>query len=370
MYSVSDRFLQRIGASGKVKTVVDLYFDGELVAADIPVAAGQIRCSRDSDSRRSGSLTIADPTLVPAIKSDILIPYGTEIQIRSGMVYPDGEELIPMGIFSLEETQWDEGKSSISEIQFFDRTKAMQRFFLPNVYDASGQLVVNLLSTLPGLTFPGGGVTVTVDPSLANPKLLGGTTYDTNHWDIMTTLAEIIGAEVYFDVDGNIQVVPIPYIDSSTPNSAADWTVGVGDNGVLINARRGISRADTYNSVLVRGGTKANGKQAWSQSYDLNPASPTYYNGPFGRARKVIENSALITDGDCYNLAIAELRKVTGLAKSVAFTSLRNPALEVGDIILFEFFNGETELHILDSYTFDFTSGEMQADTRSQVVSI
>jgi len=79
MYTVSDRFLQRIRNSGKTRTVVDLYFEGSLVASDIPISEGQIRVSRGSDSRRSGSLTIPDPSLVPAIKSDLLIPYGTEI---------------------------------------------------------------------------------------------------------------------------------------------------------------------------------------------------------------------------------------------------------------------------------------------------
>jgi hypothetical protein len=189
-------------------------------------------------------------------------------------------------------------------------------------------------------------------------------------WGIIGAMVEAMGGEVYLDVNGDVQVVTPPFIDTTTPQASAVWTVDVGDQGVLISARRGISRADTYNSVVCRGGTKTNGKQAWGRVYDLNPGSPTYYNGPFGRTRRIIENSAVTTDAQCTAIAMAELRKVTGLAKSVSFTSLRNPALEVGDILLFEFFDSETELHILDGFTYDFASGEMSAETRAQVVNL
>lgn len=373
MYSpLTTRFLQQIRQSGRTKTVVDLYFNGELAATDIPISGGSLRVDRGSDVRRSGSLQIADPSLVPAIKGDILLPYGTEILIRSGVVYTDGtEELIPMGVFGLEQTQWDEG-IDLPEIEFFDRAKVMSRFQRTTTRDVSGMYAKALIQQLvPGpFATLSSAPAVNIDTTLVDAKLPGGTTYDSNYWDVLTMAAEAINAEIYFDVNGDFTAVPVPYIDQSTPIASADWTVDVGDTGVLVSARRGFSRSDTYSSVMVRGGTKSNNQQATAEVFDHNPASPTYYLGPFGRARKLVENSALITDAQCMAVAQAELRKVTGLAKSVSFTSLRNPALEVGDIILFTFFDAEQELHMLDSFTYDFASGEMSAETRAQVVNL
>lgn len=372
MYAVTDRFLQRARQSGKIKTVVDLYFDGELVSSDIAVIDGSISVDRGSNIHRSGSLIIGDPTLVPAIKSDVLTPYGTEIVIRSGVVYADGtEELVPLGVFTLEVTEWDEGPESIPNIQFFDRAKVLQRhtFYYPK--SVAGKTIQDAITYLVGFANP--GYIVHYDTSLANPKVPGGTTYDGSCLDAVQALAESVSAEIYFDVNGEIQVVPIPYIDESASTADTDWLVNVdpGDNtGVLIDAKRGLSRSETFSGVVVYGGTKFNNQQAIWFATNNNPSSPTYYNGPFGKAVKRIENSALTSDTACGNLAQAELRKVAGLAKSVSFTSLRNPALETGDIIQFDFFDGETELHILESFSIDFTSGEMSADTRAQVVNL
>lgn len=370
MYPVSDRFLQRTRTSGKVKTVVDLLFDGEVVATDIPISEGSIRVSRDSESRRSGSLVIPDPSLVPSIKSKTLLPYGTEIRIRSGFVYPDGEELVPLGIFLLEDTDWEENQNSIPSIEFYDRAKAMSRYSLPTTMDVSGHQARTDIANLPGQVFPLGNVTVTIAEELGNARFPGGTTFDTNYWDILSSMVETINGEVYFDVEGNVQVVEPPFVDSTTSNADAVWIVDVGPDGVLISANRGITRSDTFNSVIVKGGRKSDGTQAYSTVANYDSNSPTFYNGPFGRTRKVIDNSALVTDQQCYALARSELRRSSGLSQTVSFTSLRNPALEAGDIILFKFFDGEEELHVLDGFTFDFASGVMSAETRARVVNI
>ena len=118
------------------------------------------------------------------------------------------------------------------------------------------------------------------------------------------------------------------------------------------------------------GGSNSKGRQFYAFAGDMNSASPTYYFGPFGRATKRIDNSALMSDAACLDVANAELRKSVGLAQSLSFTSLQNPALDVGDVIMCEFLDLSTEFHIVDDLSLDFNSGSMSVSTRSQIVSI
>ena len=216
MYTVTDRFLQTIRQTGKRKTVVDLYLGGALVQSDVAVSDGNIRIDRGADHRRSGSLTIPNPDLVPAIKSDALSPYGTEVVIRHGVQYPDGSsELVPQGVFTLEQTRWDEATGAIPRIEFYDRSKALQRINLTKARDLSGQRVQQvitdtLLQGLSSVTFD-----ITFDPALPNMKLPGGSLYDQNYWTTIEAMLEAMGAEGYFDNNGDFVVKPIPYIDRS-----------------------------------------------------------------------------------------------------------------------------------------------------------
>lgn len=376
MYSVSDRFLNTIRKSGKRKTVVDVYRDSLKVLSDLPVVSGSLKVDRDGRTRRSGSMVVGDPTLFPRFNSDLLAPYSTEVVIKQGLTYTDGsEELVPLGVFIVNDVNADEATGLIPSIEFFDRAQ--------RVFETSTHVIEGTEKTLSGMTvsaalesvllYPAPGWPhsplwgLYIDPTLTNPRIPGGQ-FDgyTDRWQLVLDLVEMIGAECYFDRSGTAVVKPIPGITADTTSADAVWIVNCGENGVMLSAEQRITRDDTYNSIVMLGATPdGTTRQARAIVYDLNPASLTYWHGPFGKKTLRLQNERLVTDSQCLIAAQAKLKEALGLAKHVHFGSLCNPALDDGDIILLVYPDGTEELHILDSFDVPFGDGKMTATTRT-----
>lgn len=381
MYPVSQKFINAIAVSGVRKTVADIYYGSQVVIKDLPVVDGHLSVDRKSEVRRSGSITIGDPTLFPTLNAASgLEPYGIEIVIRSGFVYTDSEELVPLGVFIVDKVSGTEKEGLFPTINFFDRAKrvAETSTFVVEGGPQSfgGKTVQEGLATTLGYPAPGWPTSplwnVTVNPTLPVITIPGGFgDGDTDRWQLAVDLATAIGGEPYFNVLGAAVVNPIPYLGPDTVVTAAVWTVtaefGTG-RGNMLNADRSITRDGVYNSVLVLGAS-ANGTtaQAFGQAYDDNPASKTFYGGLFGRKCLRVKNTALTTNDQCIVAARNLLRNYLGLARNLTLDSLCNPALNEGDIIQVFYPDLTTELHLVDSFEIPFGSdvGSMTIRTRT-----
>jgi hypothetical protein len=181
----------------------------------------------------------------------------------------------------------------------------------------------------------------------------------------MNMIALTLGGEFYFNPDGAQVFGVIPKISPIFAENVSVWDVDVGATGVLVAASRRNTRANTYNGVSVLGATSEGGTRVYSYALDTNAASPTWFDGTFGRKTLRIEADTLTTKAACYAAATVQLQNLTGLSKNVSFTSLWNPALQEGDVCLFKFADGSQEYHLIDSLSFDFASGEMSGETRT-----
>ncbi len=374
MYSVSSRFLDAIRRGVRPVAVADILYPTtgggtDIIFSDLPISSGRISVSRNSKTRGSGNLTIPDQSLSPVLTQDSpLNPYGYEVRIRVGYQYHDGQELIPMGIYGIEDASVDE--DGITAISFFDRAKMIERADFTAPKDYSGWYVQDAIADIvlyASPFYPGDAVQwdISFASGLTNPRLPGGTVFNTQRWTFLDKLTETMGAEAYFDRDGDCRVIAIPSIDTGTPLTSVAWEVDTGENGVLISSARKVTRAGVYNAVFVSGATNDGGPQISGFASDDNPNSRTYYLGPFGKSVKRIENSALTTETDCVTAARAALRNLTGLQKTLSFNSLRNPALDLGDVLLVKHLDGQQSLVMLDDYSFDFSAGDMTASIRS-----
>lgn len=367
MYTVSTKFLSTVRNSRKVRSAVDVYLNNTVVASNIPVVSGSVSVDRGSQIRRSGSLTVSSDTITP----DLFEPIGTEIKVRSGFHYDSSGagELVPLGMFRLQDLSWDDGDTKTLTMSFLDRSQALIDNLVDHTLDFSTANYDFWINYLLGYSFQGFGYTPALHinggfNSLKRPP--GGTTSDGNPQEIFQMFVDAMGGgEVYFDVDGNLQLAPSPTINSATSNSDAVWTVDVGEGGVLISAARKTSREGTYNRVAVYGATSETNARPWSRQTDFNTLSPSYFYGPFGKKVLVVENQTLTTTSQCQSVAREMLKNLTGLTRNVSFTSLYNPALDVGDIVLFKFLDGTTALHMIDSLSLSLSSGEMSGETRT-----
>jgi hypothetical protein len=372
-YGVSSRWEKFIRRGFTPITEIDVRFPGQgVVLSGLRVTSGSVSVSRGDSERTSGSLEVADPTLFPTLNNaSIIEPYGAEIVIHTGILYPEGNtELIPVGVFPIENVSGSEAGGNLASIKFYDRAKRMQDIDFIAPVNQGGKLILDVIEEqvlYSAPFYPGDGVewTVGFSEELDNFILPWGTLLESDRWDFIEELAESLGAEAYFDREGGVRVEPIPgiYGDGEVPEP--DWIIDAGENGILIDASRSVSRTGVHNGVVVTGSADGDRAQPYALVTDDNPNSRTMWGGPFGKSVIRIDNSNLTTVEQCEKQARAELRNRTGLQRSLSFKAVGNPAMDPGDIILIRFLDGSEELHMLDGYDYDFASADLSAQTRS-----
>lgn len=366
MYPVSDRFLKEIRGSTRRISVADIYYGNVKVYSDIPISQGTVNVDRSAQIRRSGSFVVSKKNL----DHTILEPWGTEVLIRSGVQFTDRtRELVPLGIFRIEDIYWNDGAASDITIDFFDRGKALEDagtltdrdFSKKRAYDAINIAVSNVWD------HAGYIPSVILDPTITNLTLPSGSVYSDTHLDLVSNIVEAMGGEQFFDVYGNLQLKAIPSITPDLTEDDADWIIDVGPQGVAVVTTPKHARTEAFNAVAVYGATKndASSDRVFAQAFDLSSNNHAGYFSPFGKKSKRIDNSALTTNLQCLLVAQQQLKNLAGVSKTIEFTSLLNPALFEGDIVMFKFMDGTSEIHLVDTLAIDLHSGEMTGTTRT-----
>lgn len=376
MFPVSQHYLDSLNAGFQQISVVQLWFAGSYIQ-DLPIADGTVTVDRSSAIRRTASITVADPSFVPQFANSPLAPYGAELYIFVGVHYQDGsEELAPVGVFRIDSVDWEEGSGNLPVLSCSDRSADITDAKLIVPRDAGGHGCIDMIYRL---VTEVSNVQVAVDLSLVDFVMPGGTVYDSDRWGAITSLATALGAEVFFDVFGNVVVQAVPTIPAGIASTDAAWVISSGEGGALVNARRGVTRDNVRNCIVVFGGATSNsgGVAPVGYAVDSDPRSPTYFgpatsvpNGPFvvtnfGQSVERITMSELYTPQQCAAAAKGILANYLGFAKSLDFESLRNPALEAGDILYVAYPNGQSEFHILDQFEIPLGDGDFTGSTRT-----
>lgn len=372
MQTVSARFLAALRGPYSRIVTADLWYNQALVVSGLPIVDGSITVDRTSKTRRSGTITIGDPTFFPTFANSPLAPYGAELNIKWGIAYPDGSaETVSLGWFRIEdvtqETAPSQSNGGLPVLTLFDRSQALSDASFVDPIDRGGWDVMFLLTRLVQDVVPYAAVNFA--SGLTTGTVPGGTVFDSARLDAVASCAGYLNAEAYFDVNGAIQVVPVPALTQSTPTSAAVWTAdastaaavaaGASATGVLVSAKRTVSRTGVYNLVAAYGASTGQAAPPTGYACDTDPRSPTYFGpsatgnpvGPFGASVYRYQNNLLTTSAMCATAAQTQLNNYLGLARSLSFQTCPNPALEAGDIIQVIYPDGKTELHLLDSFT-------------------
>jgi uncharacterized protein DUF5047 len=378
-FPVSGLFLDAL-RGGQYQNVVtaDLYYSGNFIAT-LPVTAGSISIDRTAHVRRSCSVTIGSPSFIPLFAGSSLSPYGSEIRIFMGIQYPAGNvELVPMGIFEIYSIAWTDGDGSIPTVTGYDYGKRIDDAVFAHSVDRSGRDAFSILEQMiDNIVF----ADVIIDDTLENYTLPGGSVFDDNRWDCIQKVLDPMGAEAFFDVQGNFIVQPVPSVTSATTDDDISWTVDCGPTGVLVSANRTVTREGCYNFVTAMGSsTTDTGAPPVGYAADTDPTSPTYWGPassvpdgpfiftPFGFVTLRYQNDAMTTSAQCTAAAKAQLAQVLGVQRSLDFTSAPNPTLDGGDIIKVVYQDGSSEYHLLDTISVDLNAGSFSANTRSKTV--
>ena len=328
MYPVSDRFLTTYRQPTQtVATLAQVLGAGGQVLAELDVLSGQVVAEADRAVRATCTLTLADPdgTLSPAAAGDLLAPYGNEIRMWRGFRYPDGTvELASLGVFGFTDVDISDGSDGVTiAIAGQDRSARItaNRFIDP--YKVARNLDVSVaIEAL--LTDRWNAVAVDLPATghtTARTFLEAGDSSDP--WRDAQELARAAGQRLAFDADGVVRY------DQQSQAVLATYTDGA--EAVLLSLDRSMSTEATRNGVVATGEGTDLPAAVRAEVWDTDPASPTYVDGPFGR-RPGFYSSPLLRDADqAAAAAAAELDRLRGLAHSVSWSQVVNPARQVGD---------------------------------------
>lgn len=358
MYPVSDRFLARLAENHTPATEVKLFLtDGRVL--DLEHEGGSVQVDRAQAIRRTCTITIPDPSLIPRTDADQLAVYGARLRISRGVYYGDGtKELAPLGVFRLDDVAGDVNDGPVT-LSGKDLSVIVQDDKLTAPYVASGTVV--------------GAVTALIQRSVSDAEIvstitdmaIGRRVYDVeaDPWAACQEIAAAAGAVVYCSPDGAFTIATLPDLATATPV----WDVAAGEGGVYIRASRGMSSSGVYNGVLARGeNTADNVAPVSSLVVDTDPSSPTYWSGPYGHRPTFISSPTLITTAACTNAATLKLAAARAPNASGDFSSLPNPALEVGDVCRLIHLDGSRELHQVAGFSVPLsTDGDFPVTTIS-----
>lgn len=172
-----------------------------------------------------------------------------------------------------------------------------------------------------------------VDISDANNSTIpANLVWETDPGQALDQLAQ--GASLIWQPDrvGSFRIFVNPWTIGSILGDTSVVTLVDGEDGVLVEVEENTSRIGVYNSVTVVTERVNNTPPVRVTARDMNPASPTYWGGLFGKQNLVVKNQTPVSDFESENLARRLLRQSLALQRSFRITLPDMPLLDPGDI--------------------------------------
>lgn len=334
-----------------VRSWVDVYYGGALVADGVPVTAGSV--TNDAGSARARlDCTISWPERLIGEVEDYLSPAGFELAPWRGIVLGGGvEAMVPLGVFPIQRSSMT-AVGGQTRIQALDRSQFISDAVFESPYRvASGgnyntAIAIMLLSRYTPATtnFP--------ETEFTTPVL----TFDeaSDPWTAAQQMSASIGNRLFLDSFGAFTQRTEPSLEDEPV-----FSIEVARN--LIDANRDLDRGSAFNKVICRGRNASNGAEYVGEATDPS------YSTPFGQKPKIERREYFASNDQCAVAAAAILAASRGIESSFDFTILPDPRLEVGDVVRVYCPQLNTnETHIIQSITVSLGTEAITGTTRGQ----
>jgi hypothetical protein len=300
----------------------------EVPAAD--VVDGEVVADATAAVRRSFNATIVDRDrlITPTRPSDELLPYGTEVTLRWGMVIPGGAtEWVSLGVFRLTSVRAEDNANGgrVVVLEGFDRSHAVTRPFVAPYAPSAGGNYAQAIAEVISARYAPATFNFATTTFLAPPLTIGT---DTDPWQFCLDAAASIGLDLFVDRAGVFTLRPPP-----SRRDALAWTFIEGQGGITLDVARTWTEENTFNGVIVTSSNSGSAGVVRAEAWDEDPASPTYRYGRFGENPKPIASPYVTNDAQGQALAELELRRLLRRADSLEFTCVPNPALDPDDLV-------------------------------------
>lgn len=240
------------------------------------------------------------------------------------------DELVPLGVFGISDVSVDDTPGELTiQVTGFDRARRVQRAkFTDFEVISDGTNYATAIKNLIESRVPSSTSFSFLTTTETTPLIVFEPGDDP--WQRAQELAESIGAELFFDLNGNCVLRPEP--DPTEQGSVFDYAEG--SDCTMLGLNKSLTDERTFNHVIVTGESTALDNPLLGEAKDDDPESPTYVEGPFGDVVFLLQSTTVSTQEQADDAAAAALRRFTGLVENIQFTAVVNPAHEVGDVIV------------------------------------
>lgn len=323
----------------------------------IEVIGGSVTLDATAESRGALDLLVP-PEYAPATSSDMLAPYGNEIQVFRGIKDVGS---VSLGIYRIESmTDTADGVSIVG----LDRSiRCIEAVFEKSceVRATYGVLITDAIQNMLTEAYP----TVSFRFGTSPYQVPSGLVVEEgdDRWDVCRGLAEGLGCLLYFDADGVATLHPVP-VGSPLPVAS----VVEGGSGSLLSASREWDRQDAKNKWIVTGNTEqsSEGAGVTPRGEAAQDTGPTTYGGPFGKVPDFYSNDVIRTHDHATYVAATRRALYGGITQRAPFESLPNPVLEPLDTVRLTRADAALDDDvIIDSLVIPLGSEPMSAVTRS-----
>jgi len=339
----------------------DIYKAGVAIALNLPVVSGSVTIDGRAALRRRCTVTVLDinGTFAPNDATDTLAPYGNELVLKRGVA----GDMAALGVFRFDTASVTDSGPVTIDLAGFDRAGTVQaaRFETPYTVAAGTNygtaIQAFITSRLPGLIYSF-ATTTRVTPLLVFEE-------SSDPWAEAQKMAASVGMEVFFDANGICVLRPEP--DPNAPGvTVTTYTEGAG--GVVVEVTNDLEVVPGYNKFIVVGEPVDGSAPVRAEAFDNNPASPTYFFGPFGKRPRFFRSQFVTTQAQAQETADAFLLRELGGSEQVSFTAIPNPAHDAGDIVrVVRARIGVDTIAVIDSLTMPLEpAGLMRVATRKQ----
>lgn len=326
MWPVSARYREALySGQRRWATRIEVLYAGERVESLDLVVDGKVSID-DVAVRRMLDITVIDPdgALTPVTARDLLAPKGTEIRVWRGLWVDGDYEWVPLGVFRVinPRVTAHEGGTQL-HIRGYDRTDAVKgrRFADPwriaggtPTHEAIAQIVASRMPTVPMRITSTGHTT----PELLLDRL-------SDPWEAVRDLAQADGLTAYFDPLGTLIVTP-------ELEQVTDVVYTPGPSSLLVHSEREIDAETTYSGVIVVG-EHPDQDPIRSELWDLDPTSPTYADGEFGRRPYGFKSPIITTQAQADLAAATILPRVTKMRQEARLSTVGFVGHEIGDVV-------------------------------------
>lgn len=305
--------------------------DQKLMTLDI--VDGTVTVSNSSSIRRTCSVSLSvgrDSEIVPDTGFDALSPFGNELRLYRGVEFANGtREYVPLGIFRIVNVDIKDTNNGVEiNVEGEDRSIIISRNKWTGPYQVlSGTLEAALTALLQNryvdikTDFPTTNVTI--------QKVILGTGREDDPWKDAVYLAQLVGYDLFFDVNGVCVMRQFPTLDAGVV--VAKYEEGA--DTVALQLARTITSRETYNGVIYTVQGSERGAPIRVEVWDEDTTSPTYRYGVFGTVPIKIETNILSTQDEAIKAATSLLNTYIGAQEGINLDAIVDPTLDVNDVI-------------------------------------